>query len=62
MKGLDQFIWILFEFISVNKTYMLFNIVFCFILDFVLSMPHGNMIVDMKLHHISPMDFSNQVY
>ena len=32
----------------------------CFILNLVLSMPHGNMIIVIKLHPINPLDISNQ--
>ena len=31
-----------------------------FILNLVLSMPHGNMVIFMKLHPINPLNISNQ--
>ena len=33
---------------------------FCFILNLVLSMSHGNILIVMKLHPINPLDISNQ--
>ena len=59
MKGLQQFIGIfLFElFLTISLS---LTVLFCFILNLVLSMPHGNMIIVMKLHPINPLDISNQ--
>ena len=37
-----------------------FNNKLLFILNLVLSMPHGNMIIDVKLHPINSLDISNQ--
>ena len=37
----------------------LYNSVF-FLLNLVLSMPHGNIIIVIKLHPTNPLDISNQ--
>ena len=58
MKRLQQFIGVFISIISVNETK--FNSVILFILNLVLSMPHKNMVIVMKLHSIYPLGISNQ--